>query len=379
MGSLRTIFALAVVFTHCLPNYIVFVGGVNAVHLFYIISGFLISFILVETHSYKSLSSFYSNRFLRLYPMYFVVVALTLLANLAAGQKEFFHVLEAVPIGVDILLLVSNCFLFGADWVTFATVKNHALVFPTSFCTREGDVLLFHGQIVTQTWTLGAELSFYLLAPFLLPRKYAMVCVLAVAFAFLMIGGPGVRNPWTYHLFPVDIAFFLIGALSHQILLPFYRRTFGSKLSFVSNVGTMILISISLLYALIPLEQSLKETILFASFIAIIPCAFVFQDRHPWDNWIGNLSYPIYIGHMLLVKSVNYSAKHIGMLSDSVSTVVIIVLSVLFAIVLNELIGKPVEAVRRRFRSSSALRKPIIGEPLPAPAPKPAVDSELAE
>jgi peptidoglycan/LPS O-acetylase OafA/YrhL len=46
MGMLRTIFAISVVFVHSYGH--VFVGGRNAVQLFYIISGFLISYVLVE-------------------------------------------------------------------------------------------------------------------------------------------------------------------------------------------------------------------------------------------------------------------------------------------------------------------------------------------
>ena len=73
MGTLRTIFAIAVVLAHVWPGGPVFVGGQNAVRLFYIISGFLISFVLVERKSYPSVRSFYVNRYLRLYPVYVVV------------------------------------------------------------------------------------------------------------------------------------------------------------------------------------------------------------------------------------------------------------------------------------------------------------------
>jgi peptidoglycan/LPS O-acetylase OafA/YrhL len=46
MGTLRTLLAISVVFAHSFG--FVFVGGRNAVQLFYMISGFLISFVIVE-------------------------------------------------------------------------------------------------------------------------------------------------------------------------------------------------------------------------------------------------------------------------------------------------------------------------------------------
>ncbi|MFZ6693377.1 acyltransferase family protein [Undibacterium sp. SXout20W] len=76
MGTLRTLFAIAVVFAHCYG--FLLVGGRNAVQLFYMISGFLISFVLIEQRAYLRMKTFYINRFLRLYPVYFVVALMTL-------------------------------------------------------------------------------------------------------------------------------------------------------------------------------------------------------------------------------------------------------------------------------------------------------------
>ena len=75
MGTLRTLFALAVVFTHTSGHFLI--GGKNAVQLFYMISGFLISYILVERKVYVDVKSFYINRYLRIFPIYAVIATLT--------------------------------------------------------------------------------------------------------------------------------------------------------------------------------------------------------------------------------------------------------------------------------------------------------------
>src|SRR6056297_1555321 len=81
MGCIRTFFAIVVVISHSWT--FVFVGPILAVQSFFLISGFLISFVLTEAGSYDTMRSFYVNRVLRLYPVY-LVVALATLAMLAA-------------------------------------------------------------------------------------------------------------------------------------------------------------------------------------------------------------------------------------------------------------------------------------------------------
>ena len=175
MGSLRTLFALAVVFAHSYG--FVLVGGKNAVQLFYIISGFLISYILVERKSYSTVGSFYISRYLRLYPIYFVVALSSLLVFaviLAAGNDvNFFKIYHDVPFAAKILLILSNAIIFFQDWVMFAAIENNRLVYSTNFYNSE--VVLYPALLVPQAWTLGVELCFYLVAPFVLARRRVLL------------------------------------------------------------------------------------------------------------------------------------------------------------------------------------------------------------
>src|SRR5271155_2285770 len=159
MGLLRTLYALTVVLYHSWPTSNVFVGGENAVRCFYIISGFLISYILIERKSYPTLAAFYVNRYLRLYPIYVCVAVPTLIAILATGHFGFIEVYKTAPPAAGLLLVLSNLVLFGQDWLMFLGVRHYHLVFVTNFL--QSYVLLYHGQIIHPAWTLGVELSFY--------------------------------------------------------------------------------------------------------------------------------------------------------------------------------------------------------------------------
>jgi len=73
MGYLRIILALSVIFYHA-GNIFGYTGmnGLMAVHVFFIISGFYMAFIVINKYSKskKPYFTFISNRFLRIYPIY---------------------------------------------------------------------------------------------------------------------------------------------------------------------------------------------------------------------------------------------------------------------------------------------------------------------
>ncbi len=78
MGTVRFLLAIAVVLTHTGAEFNFIEEAHLAVEMFFLASGFLISFILRESNTYRSdLSRFYLNRALRLYPIYYVVLLLS--------------------------------------------------------------------------------------------------------------------------------------------------------------------------------------------------------------------------------------------------------------------------------------------------------------
>ncbi|HEY3850727.1 MAG TPA: acyltransferase [Steroidobacteraceae bacterium] len=352
MGLLRTVFALAVVLTHTWPTGLVFVGGENAVQCFYIISGFLISYILVEKKSYPTLWAFYLNRYLRLYPIYLFVAILSLIAILATRHAEFFRVYQEAPASAIALLAFSNTFLFGQDWIMFCGVRDHELVPVTNF--MNSDVPLFWGQVIHPSWTLGVELSFYLIAPFVLVRRKLIYALLALSLClrlYLIHLGLGTRDPWTYRFFPTELALFLFGALAHQLLLPMYRKLEAGRRVRAANLATWSLVAFSLVYFLIPVEDIYKRLFLLTVFVGLVPLTFVFQQTHRFDSWIGNLSYPIYIGHMLVLWGASYLLKHLGLDGPRAISLLCVAGSIAFAIFLNWFVGDRVESLRSRLRS----------------------------
>lgn len=359
MGTLRTLLAIAVVLVHSYG--FVMVGGRNAVQLFYMISGFLISYVLVERKVYKDTISFYINRYLRLYPIYFVVAALSLFTYvfdsiIGKDMAFFFKVYRDAPITANLLLVFSNATIFLQDWVMFAGVERNALVFTSDF--SKGEVILFPALIVPQAWTLGVELAFYLVAPFILARRSVLLVLLALSIAlrvYLVYIGLGQRDPWSYRFFPTELAFFLLGALSHQILLPYYRKVLQQRgqIEIYANIATYALIAIVLVYALILVAEAIKTAALFAVFLVLMPLTFMFQSKNRWDRWIGDLSYPIYICHMVVILIVAMVLGRVGITDKVIVSATAVVCSIGFSIALNRYVGGPVESLRDRFRANA--------------------------
>ncbi len=360
MGTLRSLLAVSVVFAHTYG--FVFVGGRNAVQLFYMISGFLISYVIVEKKAYKSLFDFYLNRYLRLYPIYILIAGLTLLfyfsIELFSGSSEFFSKFREYPGQAKILLILSNATLFFQDWTLFLAIEANKIIFTPNF--SKSDIPLYSGLIIPQAWTLGLEISFYLIAPFILSRKKILFLLLIFSFVVRIILhqiGLGQEDPWVYRFFPSELAFFILGALSQQILMPLYKRLIPKRCFEITvQVSTYFLVLLSCTYFLIPLNNIIKSITLFFMFLVLMPFTFFFQNSRSWDKLIGELSYPIYISHMLILLIISTAFEKYQIDNKTFLAILVVMLSILSAALLNQWISKPIEILRNKIKLGEVYR-----------------------
>ncbi|MGE8686370.1 MAG: acyltransferase family protein [Achromobacter sp.] len=329
------------------------VGGRLAVQLFYVISGFLISYVLTATDHYQGATGkFYANRFLRLFPIYLAVAAMTLLAHVISGGA-FFRFYDALPFSAELFLILSNIFIMGQDWLMFFGIEHSALAFTGSFARSE--VPLYQGLLVPQAWTLGVEMSFYLVAPFVLrsPRRLLILLAASLALrAVLIVAGIGRSDPWTYRFFPTELALFLIGSLSHQVLLPRYKA-WAQKAKRLPELGTAALFAYCLLHFSIGINPTVRDGLAVLIFAALLPLAFLFQSRHRLDKAIGELSYPIYICHSLVIMFFTWLFDEVNLHQPMLFAALVITGCIGFSALLNGLIADPVERLRSRLRTDA--------------------------
>lgn len=148
-----------------------FVAGVNmisvlgnGVHLFFVLSGFLITSILLRSRdSSNYFRAFYARRTLRIFPVYYLVLLLTL------GTLSVL-VLTGVAVSDEAREAFNN------QWWLWLYVSN----FSQGIAGIDHS---FAGLQFGHFWTLAVEEQFYLVWPliiFILPRRIvAFVCVLA--------------------------------------------------------------------------------------------------------------------------------------------------------------------------------------------------------
>jgi peptidoglycan/LPS O-acetylase OafA/YrhL len=352
MGLLRTILAITVVISHT-PNPYFFVGARNAVQVFYMISGFLISYVLLNTPSYKSPLIFWINRALRLYPIYYVVAALTLVGH-AMFNPNYWAEIFQLSDGVRAFLATAAVTILGQDWTTFFTAQNGKLIFYSP--GAENGIRLTNLLPVVQAWTLGVELSFYLLAPFIVSRPVVLLtlfCISLGARLLAIMSGFGLNDPWTDRFFPFELALFIAGMASHQLLL--LRVKAAVSMPSTKRLPNYVLLAtlfFGVIYYPIPLPEIVKTPILFGMMFFALPFLFILQSENRWDRRIGDLSYPIYIGHLLILLALAYLVKKYQFIEPLGLTRSLLGVAgaIAFAVVLNIFIAEPVENRRRWIR-----------------------------
>jgi len=354
MGVLRTVLAISVILAHSpWRSGTLLLGGQFAVQLFYIISGFLICHVICSNKTYRSPWRFYQSRFLRLYPMYYVVAIVSLI-TMAVVRPDFFKAYNGAPTAAVVLLVLSNLLIFGQDWVLFSGVERGALVFDSNF--HKADIPLQEGLLVPQAWTLGVELSFYLIAPFILRRKETIVVLLLLSIlvrVVLISHDVGLHDPWTYRFFPAELALFMIGALSNRMMLPawtdFMAQNTRKWLPASATYGLLLYV---MLFGFMPVHPIIKTGFLFVIFPLMLPLTFIHQNKTPLDKAIGELSYPLYICHIFAIVTVTYVCKMFRIADPFWVTVSSLVFSFVVAMLLKRYVGDLVEATRAKIKGA---------------------------
>ena len=308
MGSLRFFLALSVIFAHAGAFMGLVLGdGRLAVQTFYMISGFYMS--LVWTDKYSKLpnpvTTFYVSRALRIYPMYFLVLAVMVLAGALFGFNNpafhFFDATKALGWPTAVWVYLTQLTLIGMETPLFHNFELH------------------NYMVLPVAWTLGLELTFYLLVPFLLSRLSILITVLVISLvARIAIFSNGPTDVtalndtlWSYRFFPFEIAMFLAGSLAHRIYaqLPkeLVKLTAKPEVYFLSAFG--MIGGLCYFGLLVTYFGEAMYWLYYVMVFVGIGVLFQHTKISKRDNYIGELSYPMYISHIPVLWIVGHFCK----------------------------------------------------------------------
>lgn len=360
MGLLRVYLAIAVVVAHSERILgIPMITGRTAVECFFVISGFYMAMTLPKylRRPKGGVRTFYLARALRIVPIYLVVLALSLVLVLVGGnifiatEPQRVGELLSLPLSTAIPLVVSNITLFTQDWsLFFAVGDNGLLYFTPEFNQEPTPAYLFF--LVPQAWTIALELTFYLIAPFLARRSTRTLMIIGIASVALRIAFavPGyTRDPWSYRFFPFELSLFIAGMLAFR----FYTRN-RSRALYLSNwplVAIMVVLIVFPVAHYIPRVAPFALLLIPFVFAAFVPAVFARTQYSKLDKWIGELSYPVYIVHILVLSAL----ASLGIYASGPGAVIVSLLAGYLIVVLLE---RPIERLRQRN-----IQKSLSGDP----------------
>lgn len=361
MGLIRFLLAIAVVDTHLFnaekpfPFGILCTGKV-AVQFFFIISGFYMGLVLNTKYGYRgSYKQFLAQRFLRIYPAYwamlvFWAVAALVIRRSTGIENAAFHSwnrygAEMTPLTV-VALAVPQIVLFGLDWsYSFGLVGDPRHLAWTAF-QRTVPLPAWYFVLILQAWSLGLELTFYLVAPLLCRWKLRWQVAAAVGLlAGEMLASAVWKlnySPWNYRFFPFELQYFMAGSAGYQIYSRYKSALERNQgLLWSAFVGAVLL---TLVYKHIHFWH--WELVYLTIMAACVPCVFCLTKDIRGDRMIGELSYPLYLVHQFWITTVPHFMKGTP---PRLQGWVGILVSIGAAVLMLKLVDQPVDRWRARY------------------------------
>ena len=294
IDGLRAVAVLSVLIYHINPNWLP--GGFLGVDVFFVISGFLITFIIQsEINSNKfTFTNFYIRRIKRILPILYVVIVVTFIVG---------SILFTPKLYVELAKSSFSSVLFNA---------NHRFALAGNYFQTDSVRPLLH------LWSLSVEEQFYFIWPFIILSmsimkigiKNIFIIVLVLIFSSFTIAEYMTSNSalsrYSYFILPTRMAELLIGAgvalFYTNLKNIFYKSIYsiigglGLIFSFVfiskeNNIPGVIMLIPCLSVALIILSKNTVVTKL----LSLKPLVF-----------IGIISYSLYLWHWPVITYIKH-------------------------------------------------------------------------
>lgn len=351
MGIYRFLLAALVVLFHF--GGLGWIVGRIAVFAFYCISGYLIFQVLdrVYLDEPRGVPRFFLNRFVRLIPLYLLYTLLTLGMVRWLGPEAIVD-----PAGRRILQ--------GVDGESLALLVESATFDPIAHVVSSMPVLEFTPDLIPQGWSIGVEITFYLIAPLVVlttRRRTWRVGAWIVAGLLLFLWG--VRTAGTdlevfqtvvYKNAAASAFVFFVGGAFYYI-----RRRWGQPLPFVAVAVPLLawlaLVTIPALHLGGASSRSARVfteylwlTLLLAGIVALAQV----KKLRVFDTNAGNLCYGIYLNHFfvagLLLRAG--TVPYLGLPGTMTFGFAVLLGSTALAYITYRLVERPFDRVRARVR-----------------------------
>lgn len=354
LDPLRGFLALVVVVFHLnafsinqgfvhLPLIPILDKGSEAVLVFFTLSGYLIIGQLWQEKNDTgtvAIGNFYLRRILRLYPVYYTVLFIGIVAYYFLFPR----------IGID---EIPECSIHQALFLNIGFLPN---VFKHA-CDP--------GSILTILWSIGIEEQFYLvIAPLFL--------ILPFKRSLLALGGFTIVYFIVFHLPNAEVlrdyimVFFFMSAGGTIAILNKTGRQFFAQ-SFIAKWTVYLGFAVIFFTNLLAFDQDVVKhgiyIICFSLFIPTLAHDKDFKGVHPWSVSLGKFSYGIYMYHMIVINGVLFAGSKLldygysPTLIFAFNWIATISLTILIAYLSYTYFEMPFLKLKNRFRGVSSVSK----------------------
>ncbi len=290
-------------------------GGGIGVSFFFVLSGFLISYLLIHekiSTNKVDIKKFFIRRTLRIWPLFFLIIIL----------------MFVLPVNIKTLFLGFNEYGYGydLDWhFSFFFLENYKMYLTDMHP---------NATTITMFWTLCIEEHFYILwvfAMFFIPKNRILlflICSVILAIVSRFIEPLVIHNEHieTQEIF-TNLDFFAIGG----ILGYFVAKNFEKVAGFIDSIPFFIrVLTVLIVIAFVVFQSEIYPyhypsvgnvfrptviAILFTCLIAVfIPkdSKLKFSDKNPL-SYLGKISYGLYIYHAFVMVGLNKIFIHFNL------------------------------------------------------------------
>lgn len=344
-GTVRLLLAIFVAYSHFPGSSLPINLGVSAVIGFYFLAGYLMSASYTRLVSRPApIRKFYVDRFLRIFPCFFIIFIMTLLYSSISTAIDFRE---------------SSVF-----FEFFIIPQNYFFIFN------------FTSDVVPPAWSLGAELQWYLLLPFyfLIPNNIKIILllifILGQSFVFLpnlfgifefyyndscrIIATPkcfAASDLFGYRLLIFVSIPFMIGHLFHD------QKSYKIN-STVISLCYLYFIIIFVILSSLRQDYWVPTIDVLVGYVFIIPLSigslsienkYILLNKNT-DRWVGKFAYPIFLSHFLSMWVANDITNNIVVLSKCY--IIIVWINTLLISIMLVLMQELVDKFRYRIRET---------------------------
>ncbi|HHF4065882.1 TPA: acyltransferase family protein [Haemophilus influenzae] len=348
IDGLRAIAVISVIIYHLNENWLS--GGFLGVDIFFVISGFLITGIIITEIQQNSFSfkQFYTRRIKRIYPAFITVMALvSFIASAIFIYNDFNKLRKTIELAIAFL---SNFYL-GLTQGYFDLSAN------------ENPVL--------HIWSLAVEEQYYLIFPLILIlaykkfREVKVLFIITLILFFILLATSFVsanfykevlHQPNIYYLSNLRFPELLVGSL-----LAIYHNL-SNKVQLSKQVNNILAILSTLLFSCLFLMNN--DIAYIPGVTLILPCIFTALIIHTTSQnnivklclsnkaivFIGKISYSLYLYHWIFIAFAYYITGEKQINNQSIA--IVIVLTIIFSVLSYYLIEQPIRKSKLNFKQS---------------------------